>query len=65
MNTMYRYFGKLAMIPNDRHLQYGDASADDRVTFYSLRAPEYVTRDTGQVLRAVIQAGKMSLPFFQ
>lgn len=55
---MYRYYGKLAMIPNDGHLQYGDASADDRVTFTLSGAPEYVTRDTGQALRAVIQAGK-------
>ncbi|ENB8114061.1 hemagglutinin repeat-containing protein, partial [Escherichia coli] len=56
--NVYRYYGKLAMIPNDRHLQYGDASADDRVTFTLSGAPEYVTRDTGQALRAVIQAGK-------
>ncbi|HDJ1142019.1 TPA: contact-dependent inhibition toxin CdiA [Escherichia coli] len=56
--NVYRYYGKLAMIPNDGHLQYGDASADDRVTFTLSGAPEYVTRDTGQALRAVIQAGK-------
>ncbi|EEV0738796.1 contact-dependent inhibition toxin CdiA [Escherichia coli] len=56
--NVYRYYGKLAMIPNDGHLQYGDASADDRVTFTFSGAPEYVTRDTGQALRAVIQAGK-------
>ncbi|EHB2707567.1 Contact-dependent inhibitor A, partial [Escherichia coli] len=52
--NVYRYYGKLAMIPNDGHLQYGDASADDRVTFTLSGAPEYVTRDTGQALRAVI-----------
>lgn len=56
--NVYRYYGKLAMIPNDGHLQYGDASADDRVTFTLSGTPEYVTRDTGQALRAVIQAGK-------
>ncbi|HFL4473978.1 TPA: contact-dependent inhibition toxin CdiA [Escherichia coli] len=56
--NVYRYYGKLAMIPNDGHLQYGDASADDRVTFTLSGAPEYVIRDTGQALRAVIQAGK-------
>ncbi|EJK7082341.1 contact-dependent inhibition toxin CdiA [Escherichia coli] len=56
--NVYRYYGKLAMIPNDGHLQYGDASADDRVTFTLSGAPEYVTRDIGQALRAVIQAGK-------
>ncbi|HGU5138810.1 TPA: contact-dependent inhibition toxin CdiA [Escherichia coli] len=56
--NVYRYYGKLAMIPNDGHLQYGDASADDRVTFTLSGAPEYVTRYTGQALRAVIQAGK-------
>ncbi|MCW7374129.1 contact-dependent inhibition toxin CdiA [Escherichia coli] len=56
--NVYRYYGKLAMIPNDGHLQYGDASADDRVTFTLSGAPEYVTRDTAQALRAVIQAGK-------
>ncbi|EER6354409.1 contact-dependent inhibition toxin CdiA [Escherichia coli] len=56
--NVYRYYGKLAMIPNDGHLQYGDASADDRVTFTLSGAPEYVTRDTGQALRAVIHAGK-------
>ncbi|MGT9549526.1 contact-dependent inhibition toxin CdiA, partial [Escherichia coli] len=56
--NVYRYYGKLAMLPNDGHLQYGDASADDRVTFTLSGAPEYVTRDTGQALRAVIQAGK-------
>ncbi len=56
--NVYRYYGKLAMIPNDGHLQYGDASADDRVTFTLSGAPEYVTRDTSQALRAVIQAGK-------
>ncbi|EHS6002839.1 Contact-dependent inhibitor A, partial [Escherichia coli] len=56
--NVYRYYGKLAMIPNDGHLQYGDASADDRVTFTLSGAPEYVTRDTGQAMRAVIQAGK-------
>ncbi|EKB0369406.1 contact-dependent inhibition toxin CdiA [Escherichia coli] len=56
--NVYRYYGKLAMIPNDGHLQYGDASADDRVTFTLSGAPEYVTRDTGQALRAVIQAGQ-------
>ncbi|EFA5317400.1 filamentous hemagglutinin N-terminal domain-containing protein, partial [Escherichia coli] len=56
--NVYRYYGKLAMFPNDGHLQYGDASADDRVTFTLSGAPEYVIRDTGQALRAVIQAGK-------
>ncbi|EOM5797418.1 contact-dependent inhibition toxin CdiA [Escherichia coli] len=56
--NVYRYYGKLAMLPNDGHLQYGDASADDRVTFTLSGAPEYVTRDTDQALRAVIQAGK-------
>ncbi|EQA5827572.1 contact-dependent inhibition toxin CdiA, partial [Escherichia coli] len=56
--NVYRYYGKLAMIPNDGHLHYRDASADDRVTFTLSGALEYVTRDTGQALRAVIQAGK-------
>ncbi|MDX6048878.1 hemagglutinin repeat-containing protein [Scandinavium sp. V105_1] len=55
--NVYSYYGKLAMILNEGHMQYGHASSDDRVTFTLSGSPEYVTRSSGQALRAVIQAG--------
>ena len=54
--NVYSYYGKLAMIPNDGHMQYGFASSDDRVTFVFSGTPEYVTRRSEQALRAVVQA---------